>query len=143
GEKRLQLDGQSARFDWSHRGETAFSVQLDDALVKGHVFTDGDVFHVFLEGAAFAFEWQNLMAHAGDAEHEGRLTAPMPGKVIAVLVQPGVSVEKGAPLIVMEAMKMEHTIVAPATGRIGEILFDVGDQVTDGSQLLVLETEGS
>ncbi|MDR5739808.1 MULTISPECIES: acetyl/propionyl/methylcrotonyl-CoA carboxylase subunit alpha [unclassified Caballeronia] len=143
GEKRLQLSGESARFDWSHRGETAFSVQLDDALIKGHVFIDGDVFHVFLEGAAFAFEWQNLMAHAGDAEHEGRLTAPMPGKVIAVLVQPGASVEKGAPLIVMEAMKMEHTIVAPATGKIGEILFDVGDQVTDGSQLLVLETEGN
>ncbi|SAL26017.1 acetyl/propionyl/methylcrotonyl-CoA carboxylase subunit alpha [Caballeronia concitans] len=143
GAKHLQLNGTSARFEWSHRGETAFAVQLDDALVKGHVFTDGDVFHVFLEGAAFAFEWQNLMAHAGDAEHEGRLTAPMPGKVIAVLVQAGASVQKGAPLIVMEAMKMEHTIVAPATGRIGEILFDVGDQVADGSQLLVLEAEGS
>lgn len=79
------------------------------------------------------------MAHAGDAEHEGRLTAPMPGKVIAVLVEAGAMVAKGAPLIVMEAMKMEHTIVAPTAGKIGEILFDVGDQVADGSQLLVLE----
>ncbi|WP_244849941.1 acetyl/propionyl/methylcrotonyl-CoA carboxylase subunit alpha [Caballeronia sp. SL2Y3] len=140
-DKRLQWEDKTARFDWSHRGETSFTVQLDDALVKGHVFTDGDTFHVFYEGAAFAFEWQNLMAHAGDAEHEGRLTAPMPGKVIAVLVEAGASVEKGAPLIVMEAMKMEHTIVAPTAGRIGEILFDVGDQVADGSQLLVLEAQ--
>lgn len=143
GEKRLQFNGESARFDWSHRGETSFAVQLDDALVKGHVFTDGDVFHVFYEGAAFAFEWQNLMAHAGDAEHEGRLTAPMPGKIIAVLVEAGASVQKGAPLMVMEAMKMEHTIVAPAAGKIGEILFDVGDQVADGAQLLVLEAQQS
>ncbi|KND57837.1 Methylcrotonyl-CoA carboxylase biotin-containing subunit [Candidatus Paraburkholderia schumanniana] len=141
GEKRLQLNGDSARFDWSHSGETSFAVQLDESLIKGHVFIDGDVFHVFHEGAVFQFEWQNLMAHAGDAEHEGRLTAPMPGKVIAVLVETGASVEKGAPLMVMEAMKMEHTILAPATGRIGEILFAVGDQVADGSQLLVLETE--
>ncbi|KMY85535.1 Methylcrotonyl-CoA carboxylase biotin-containing subunit [Candidatus Paraburkholderia calva] len=139
GNKQLQLDGESVRFDWLHTGETAFTAQLDDALIKGHVFTDGDVFHVFLEGAAFAFEWQNLMAHAGDTEHEGRLTAPMSGKVIAVLVEAGATVEKGAPLMVMEAMKMEHTIVAPTVGKIGEILFGVGDQVADGAQLLMLE----
>ncbi|MDR5775232.1 MULTISPECIES: acetyl/propionyl/methylcrotonyl-CoA carboxylase subunit alpha [unclassified Caballeronia] len=140
GEKRLALDGKSARFDWTHGGATDYTVQLDDNLLKGTVFTEGDIFHVFLEGAEFQFEWQNLMAHAGDAEHEGRLTAPMPGKVIAVLVEAGAMVARGAPLIVMEAMKMEHTIVAPTAGKIGEILFDVGDQVADGSQLLVLET---
>jgi 3-methylcrotonyl-CoA carboxylase alpha subunit len=138
-ERRLQLNGDSARFGWSHSGETSFAVQLDDALIKGHVFTDNDTFHVFYEGAAFAFEWQNLMAHAGDAEHEGRLTAPMPGKVVAVLVEAGATVDKGAPLMVMEAMKMEHTIVAPSAGKIGEILFGVGDQVADGAQLLVLD----
>ena len=92
---------------------------------------------------SLTFEWQNLMAHAADAEHEGRLTAPMPGKVIAVLVEAGASVEKGAPLLVMEAMKMEHTIVAPATGKVGEILFAVGDQVSDGAQLLILEVAGA
>ena len=64
----------------------------------------------------------------------------MPGKVIAVLVEPGAIVEKGAPLIVMEAMKMEHTIGAPAAGKIAEVLYGVGDQVTDGAQLLLMET---
>ncbi|SAK91621.1 carbamoyl-phosphate synthase L chain ATP-binding protein [Caballeronia catudaia] len=139
GNKRVELNGKSERYDWSHSGDTSFTVLLDNRLVKGHVFIDGDVFHVFLEGAAFAFEWQNLMAHAGDVEQEGRLTAPMPGKVVGVLVEAGALVERGAPLIVMEAMKMEHTIVAPATGIVGEILFEVGDQVADGAQLLVLE----
>jgi 3-methylcrotonyl-CoA carboxylase alpha subunit len=97
---------------------------------------------VFCLGAALAFEWQNLLAHAADAEGaEGRLTAPMPGKVIAVLVEPGAVVEKGTPLLVMEAMKMEHTIGAPAAGTVSEVLYAVGDQVADGAQLLVLDVQ--
>jgi 3-methylcrotonyl-CoA carboxylase alpha subunit len=55
-----------------------------------------------------------------------------------VLVEPGQQVEAGAPLMVMEAMKMEHTIGAPASGVVGEILYAVGDQVGDGAQLLVM-----
>ncbi len=60
----------------------------------------------------------------------------MPGKVIAVMVEPGSTVKRGAPLLVMEAMKMEHTISAPADGVVSEILFGVGEQVTEGAQLL-------
>jgi 3-methylcrotonyl-CoA carboxylase alpha subunit len=128
-------------FDWWRGGEPhAFGAHIGDSRVTGRVFVDHDVFHVFCQGASLAFEWTNLLAHAADAEHgEGRLTAPMPGKVIAVLVEPGAVVEKGAPLIVMEAMKMEHTIGAPAAGKIAEVLFAVGDQVADGAQLLVME----
>ncbi len=82
---------------------------------------------------------KNLLAHAADTGHaEGRLTAPMPGKVIAVLVEVGAVVEKGTPLIVMEAMKMEHTIDAPAAGKVEEVLYAVGDQVDEGAQLLVI-----
>jgi 3-methylcrotonyl-CoA carboxylase alpha subunit len=80
------------------------------------------------------------MAHAGEAEAEGgRLTAPMPGKIVAIHVKQGDTVEKGAPLLVMEAMKMEHTISAPSAGVIEELLFEVGEQVTDGTQLLTLK----
>ena len=78
-------------------------------------------------------------ARAGDAEQGGgRLTAPMPGKVIAVLVERGQKVEAGTPLIVMEAMKMEHTIGAPSAGVVAEVLYGVGDQVSDGAQLLMM-----
>jgi 3-methylcrotonyl-CoA carboxylase alpha subunit len=141
--KQLELLGETHVFDWSHADEPyTFVVLTDDTRIKGRVFIDGDVFHVFYQGATLAFEWQNLLAHAADAEHgEGRLSAPMPGKVIAILVEAGAVVEKGTPLLVMEAMKMEHTIVAPAAGKVGEILFGVGDQVTDGAQLLVMEAQ--
>ncbi|MBV8627892.1 MAG: ATP-grasp domain-containing protein, partial [Paraburkholderia sp.] len=140
-EQSLGYAGHEARYTW-WRGESPdeYGVTIGERRVTGRVFVDGDVFHVFCLGTAMAFEWQNLLAHAADAEHgEGRLTAPMPGKVIAVLVEPGAVVEKGAPLIVMEAMKMEHTIGAPTAGKVTEVLYGVGDQVTDGAQLLVLE----
>ncbi|MGF6606916.1 3-methylcrotonyl-CoA carboxylase alpha subunit [Paraburkholderia sp. WSM4175] len=139
----LEHDGVREDFTWSvGAGAHEFRATIGDARVTGRVFVDGDRFHVFCHGETLAFEWQNLLAHAADAEHgEGRLTAPMPGKVIAVLVEPGAVVEKGAPLIVMEAMKMEHTIGAPAAGTVAEVLYAVGDQVTDGAQLLVLEVQ--
>ncbi|MEM5369947.1 acetyl/propionyl/methylcrotonyl-CoA carboxylase subunit alpha [Paraburkholderia azotifigens] len=141
--RTLTHDGRTEPFRWwSGAGQHEYGATIGDAHVTGRVFIDGDTFHVFCRGEALAFEWQNLLAHAADAEHgEGRLTAPMPGKVIAVLVEQGAAVEKGQPLIVMEAMKMEHTIGAPAAGKVAEVLYGVGDQVADGAQLLVLDVE--
>ena len=144
GETRtLTHDGRTEPFKWwTGAGQHEYGATIGDAHVTGRVFIDGDTFHVFCRGDALAFEWQNLLAHAADAEHgEGRLTAPMPGKVIAVLVEQGAVVEKGQPLIVMEAMKMEHTIGSPTAGKVAEVLYAVGDQVTDGAQLLVLDVE--
>jgi 3-methylcrotonyl-CoA carboxylase alpha subunit len=137
----LSFNGEALPFAW-WRGDDVneFGITLGVRRVTGRVLIDDDTFHVFSRGDAFAFEWQNLLAHAADAEHgEGRLTAPMPGKVIAVLVEPGEVVGKGTPLIVMEAMKMEHTIEAPAAGKVEQILYAIGDQVADGAQLLTLE----
>jgi 3-methylcrotonyl-CoA carboxylase alpha subunit len=80
------------------------------------------------------------LAHA-DAETEpgGHLTAPMSGTVVAVMVAVGDSVDKGAALIVLEAMKMEHTIVAPASGRVAAVHFAVGDRVGEGADLVDVE----
>ncbi|MBN3856524.1 acetyl/propionyl/methylcrotonyl-CoA carboxylase subunit alpha [Paraburkholderia sp. Ac-20340] len=141
GAQTIDCSGVEEAYTWWRGAEpTEYGATIGNTRVTGRVFIDGDVFHVFCLGKAMAFEWQNLLAHAADAEHgEGRLTAPMPGKVIAVLVEPGTVVEKGTPLIVMEAMKMEHTIGAPAAGKVTEVLYGVGDQVADGAQLLMLE----
>ncbi|WP_321955790.1 acetyl/propionyl/methylcrotonyl-CoA carboxylase subunit alpha [Paraburkholderia bannensis] len=141
GAQTLDSSGRDESYTWWRAAQAPeYGATIGNTRVTGRVFIDGDVFHVFCLGTAMAFEWQNLLAHAADAEHgEGRLTAPMPGKVIAVLVEPGTVVEKGTPLIVMEAMKMEHTIGAPAAGKVTEVLYGVGDQVADGAQLLMLE----
>ncbi|MDQ6882439.1 MAG: biotin/lipoyl-binding protein, partial [Pseudomonadota bacterium] len=81
----------------------------------------------------------DLLAHAGEGLAEsGRLTAPMPGKVVSFSVKAGDKVSKGQALAVMEAMKMEHTIAAPADGVVAELLYAPGDQVAEGAELLKL-----
>ena len=113
------------------------SLMLDDKRVSGHVVRTGDEFHVFVDGRHWQLVWNDRIAHAGEHESEGgRLTAPMPGKIVALLVADGATVEKGTPLLIMEAMKMEHTISAPADGKVTELLYAVGDQVAEGAQLL-------
>ena len=78
-----------------------------------------------------------------DEDAGGRLTAPMPGSVVDVLVSAGQKVDKGQPLMIIEAMKMEHTIAAPADGVVAQVLFGRGDQVKEGEQLIQFETSDS
>ena len=76
---------------------------------------------------------------ADDAGLAGSLAAPMPGSVIDVLVKAGDLVEKGAALMIIEAMKMEHTIAAPRAGTVKAVFFARGDQVQEGVNLLEFE----
>jgi 3-methylcrotonyl-CoA carboxylase alpha subunit len=78
---------------------------------------------------------------AEQEETVGRLTAPMPGKVVAIMVAAGDRVERGAPLVVLEAMKMEHTITAPVTGTVASLFYAVGDIVSEGVALISFEVE--
>ena len=67
--------------------------------------------------------------------------APMPGRIIAQLVAAGTKVAKGAPLLIMEAMKMEHTICAPANGMLRGFRAAVGEQVQEGVELIDFEAQ--
>jgi 3-methylcrotonyl-CoA carboxylase alpha subunit len=99
-----------------------------------------ELVHVFCDLGATVITEIDALAHAGEAAAEGgRLTAPMPGKVVSFAVKTGDVVKKGQPLAVMEAMKMEHTIAAPADGTVAELLYAPGDQVAEGSELLKLQ----
>jgi 3-methylcrotonyl-CoA carboxylase alpha subunit len=100
-----------------------------------------ELVHVFCDLGATAITELDALAHAGETAAEGgRLTAPMPGKVVSFAVKAGDAVKKGQPLAVMEAMKMEHTIAAPADGTVAELLFAPGDQVAEGAELLKIAT---
>ncbi|MGB8432762.1 MAG: acetyl-CoA carboxylase biotin carboxyl carrier protein subunit, partial [Burkholderiales bacterium] len=79
---------------------------------------------------------------AADLQHldaAGRIVAPMPGNVTRILVDPDTDVARGAPLIVIEAMKMEHTLRAPADGRLKALKCAVGDFVQEGTELAEFE----
>jgi 3-methylcrotonyl-CoA carboxylase alpha subunit len=81
------------------------------------------------------------MLGTGQEEVVGRMTAPMPGKVVAIMVANGDHVDRGAPLVVLEAMKMEHTITAPVAGTVANIIYTVGDIVSEGAELISFEAE--
>lgn len=136
----IDLDGHTQRVERVGGAGDDLALRLGETAVQGVVRRDGDVFHVFTGGQHFTLTYNDPMAHAGEVETlGGRLTAPMPGKVVAVLVQAGATVVKGEPLVIMEAMKMEHTIAAPGDGVVEDVLYEVGDQVADGAPLLAFK----
>ena len=114
------------------------------ATYAANVVRDGDVLHVFSPGARARLSRVDPLAHADDEPgHTGHLAAPMSGTVVAVMVKPGDPVEKGAPLVVLEAMKMEHTIAAPAAGIVVAVNYGVGDRVAEGADLVDVEDPAS
>ena len=133
----LQTGDQTAQLRLDQQVQSAYTITLGDQQFKGHVVRLGEDLHVFHQGSHHLLHWDDPLAHAGQSEAEGgRLTAPMPGKIVALLVQSGQEVKQGTALLIMEAMKMEHTITAPADGVIDALLYQVGDQVAEGTQLL-------
>ncbi|MFZ3139373.1 acetyl/propionyl/methylcrotonyl-CoA carboxylase subunit alpha [Polaromonas sp.] len=119
------------------RGAQGIDIQFAGQRLTAAVYTQGEVDHVFTARGATQITAIDLLAHAGESHAEGgRLTAPMPGKILSFSVKAGDKVSKGQPLAVMEAMKMEHTIAAPADGVVEELMYAPGDQVTEGSELL-------
>jgi 3-methylcrotonyl-CoA carboxylase alpha subunit len=123
-------------------GDDRIVARLDGETVAGTVVHHAGRCHVFLPGRRHVLALHDALAQELEGEvSAGELAAPMPGKIVGVLVEPGRRVEKGTPLIVLEAMKMEHTITAPARGRVTAVHFAAGDQVVEGTELLAFEPE--
>jgi 3-methylcrotonyl-CoA carboxylase alpha subunit len=119
------------------RNASGIDIHFAGQRLSASVYTQGESAHVFSEIGATQILAIDLLAHAGEGEVDGgRLTAPMPGKVVSFAVKVGDAVSKGQALAVMEAMKMEHTVAAPADGLVAELLYAPGDQVAEGAQLL-------
>jgi 3-methylcrotonyl-CoA carboxylase alpha subunit len=123
------------------QGGGAVTVQLGEHRVSATVVAVGDKRVVFMGGRSFALVHVDALESAGSThEEEGSgLLAPMPGKVIALIAKAGAVVEKGAPLLVLEAMKMEHTISAPRAGTVKSFRYAAGDQVGEGVELVEFE----
>ena len=92
---------------------------------------------------AFAFSLSSShTADAGGAGGSGSIFSPMPGKVIAVKVKAGDTVTKGQALLILEAMKMEHTLTAPFDGKVASLNASEGGQAVEGTVLAVIEASG-
>ncbi len=139
----LNLDGRehAVRGELNARG--LLRIEMDGLRIDATVIAAGEKRHVFVNGRAWQLSSKDPLHHAGDGGGmEGGLLAPMPGKVVALLATVGATVEKGAPLVILEAMKMEHTIAAPSAGTVRAFRCALGEQVGDGAELVEFEAEG-
>ena len=136
----LTLPGGTLKGRAERDGRGDLVAELDGRRLRAAVLDDGTEILVLAAGVNHRLARVDpLAAAAAASEAAGGLTAPMPGKVVAVHVAPGEDVARGAPLMVLEAMKMEHSIAAPAAGIVAAVHFAEGDQVEEGAALLTLD----
>jgi acetyl/propionyl-CoA carboxylase alpha subunit len=115
---------------WWEQGSDLPVLRLKDRLI------------VFLDGDTFEFAEPRDLGAEETASGDGAIRAPMPGRVVQVQAKPKARVAKGAPLVVLEAMKMEHALTAPFDGVVAEVLVAAGEQVSEGALLARLERAG-
>ena len=137
---RLHIGARELRGSAELADDGGLEVELDGARWRAGVVALGDQLHLFTPLGRFQVQRFEPLAIAAAADEQGDvLTAPMPGKIVRQLIAAGDRVGRGAPLLVLEAMKMEHTIVAPGDGRIAALRYAEGDQVEEGAILLDFE----
>ena len=123
-------------------GDGSLDAVIDGRRLRAGIVRQADSITVLLPGETHRLVVVDPRA-AGDLDEggSGQLTAPMPGKVVQVLVAEGAKVDKGQALMILEAMKMEHTISAPGRGVVAKVNFRAGEQVPEGATLLQIEAE--
>jgi len=137
---RLDFGGRTDRLQFAPREGAVFDMCLGDAPERVSVAWSGRDLALTTPRGGCNLHWIDpFVADISEATAAGRIVAPMPGTVTRILAEPGVGVPRGAPLIVLEAMKMEHTLRAPAEGRLKALKCAVGDFVQEGAELADFE----
>jgi len=143
----LALPGGEMRASASHDAEGRLRAEIGGDTLTGRVVTttanDGGIDDiVFVDGEMRTLRRVDprdvSLADAG-AAGDGSVKSPLPGKIIDVKVKEGASVSRGDALLVLEAMKMEHTLSAPSDGKVKRVIYNVGDQVAEGVDLIEFE----
>ncbi len=118
-------------------GGGQLSLQIGQTLHRARVVRDGSELYLFGTDGVQRFTLHDPVSEADQGVADaGSLVAPMPGRIVATLLAPGTKVTRGTPLLVLEAMKMEHTLQAPADGTVQGYRVKAGDQVSDGAVLV-------
>jgi len=137
----ILADGESlvARIVYGAAGATV-SIDGTAPASEATIVAAGDAVYVLRHGRQTRVALRDLaLDEAGDQEHSGLVRAPMHGKVLALLVEQGARVTRGQRLAIIEAMKMEHTLVAPIDGTVAEIAVTADAQVAEGAKVMAIE----
>ncbi|HEY6452381.1 MAG TPA: acetyl/propionyl/methylcrotonyl-CoA carboxylase subunit alpha [Steroidobacteraceae bacterium] len=144
GGYELELEGCSAHALSPGAADEPLRLTLGGRTFGAEVVIHGRRCDVFVDGGHYLIERVDPLAQvAGVAVAEGGIRALMPGRVVTLLVEPGTHVAKGDPLLVLEAMKMEHTTRAPAEGICVGFKVAVGDQVAEGGELVEFRADAT
>jgi 3-methylcrotonyl-CoA carboxylase alpha subunit len=137
---RLRINGRELIGAAELANDGGLEVELEGVRGRAGVVAFGEQMHLFTPHGRYLMQRVDPLAIAAAEDEVGDvLTAPMPGRIVRQLIAAGDRVGRGAPLLVLEAMKMEHTIVAPGDGRIAALRYAEGDQVDEGAVLLDFE----
>jgi 3-methylcrotonyl-CoA carboxylase alpha subunit len=136
---RLAVHGRDHAFAGEPLEGGALSIRLDERVFRARALRDGNDWHIFAGGDYRRLTLRHGLPGQDDEGRSGSLAAPMPGRIVQIMSRAGETVKKGQPLLILEAMKMEHTITAPADGVVKEIHFAAGEQVLEGAELVTLE----
>jgi 3-methylcrotonyl-CoA carboxylase alpha subunit len=136
----MEFGDRTDRLQFVLRGGAVFDMCLGDAPERVSVAWSGRDLALSTPRGGCKLYWIDpFAADISEAAAAGRIVAPMPGTVTRILAEPGAGLARGAPLIVLEAMKMEHTLRAPADGRLKALKCAVGDFVQEGTELADFE----
>jgi len=125
-----------------HRDGTRVTLILADRVVSVRIVPDGAGLHVIHEGRSYSVVLPDHTVEDGETGSAlTHVTAPLPGKVVKALVRSGDAVERGAALVVLEAMKMELSVEAPRQGIVDAVPIAEGDQVVEGAVLVTFARE--
>jgi len=137
---RVQCGDAAPKQVVGHADGQTLSVQMDERRWRLQLQRDGDQLYLFGSDGQHRFTLHDPVGESEQASADaGSLLAPMPGRIVATLVAAGTLVKRGTPLVVLEAMKMEHTLQAPADGTVKGYRAKAGDQVGDGAVLVDFE----
>ena len=133
------VDGSPREVSTAGVSPTEVALVSDGVLTRYAIAIAGNTVHVDGPDGSWSLRTTERFPLPDAAGLAGSLVAPMPGSILRVLVQVGQVVAPGQPLVVLEAMKMEHQVVSPSGGTVSQVLVAPGDQVTTGQALLVVE----
>jgi biotin carboxyl carrier protein len=141
---QCQVDGREVAVDAVLVRPNVLSLRLGDRAYEIKLERVADQTRIWVGTKVFAAEVRDprslrSRAHARDENGPRKLTAPMPGKVVRLLLSEGASVEAGAGVLVVEAMKMQNEVKSPKKGTIRKILVREGAAVNAGDVLAVVE----
>jgi acetyl/propionyl-CoA carboxylase alpha subunit len=144
GAVELDVDGEAVEVTLHSAGPDLVDVSFDGVRRRYRTSLAADDAGIDVDSplGASSFRVVPRFADPSHAIAAGSLVAPMPGSVVRVLVEAGATVAKGDPLVVLEAMKMEHTVASPAEGTVSEVRVSAGQQVDAGAVLVVVDADG-